>query len=1181
MKNILLKICFFSLIFFLLLSSCKTKPKTLFRSLPSNETGVDFINLVKESDSFNILTYEYIYNGGGVGIADFNQDGLQDLFFSGNQVPNRIYLNKGNLTFEDITEMANVNVVGRWNSGVALVDINNDDKMDIYVCVTAMPNAADRKNMLFVNQGNNENGRPVFKEMASQYKIDDEGYSVMASFFDYDLDGDLDLYVLTNEKLNGVPTNYRPKIVDGSSPNTDRLYKNNGDGTFTNASKEAGVTIEGFGLGLSVSDFNSDGWPDLYISNDYLSNDILYINNRDGTFKNKISEFIGHQSLFSMGNDAADINNDAKPEIITLDMLPEINLRKKTTISNKSYQNYINNEKFGYEYQYVRNMLQMNNSLEDGIKFSEVGQMAGIYQTEWSWSPLFADFDNDGLKDLLITNGFPKDITDKDFSNYRAEVGRIASNTQLIDSIPIIKLSNFAYKNTGNLSFEDVTKKWGFDNPSFSNGAAFSDLDNDGDLDYVVNNINDIAFIYENTLSNNKKENTSATNFLRIDLEGAAKNKNGIGSKITLKYNGEEQFHENFTSRGFLSSVEPIIHFGMGDHKEIDTLIVQWPDRKQQMLLHVNSNQVLKVNYSNAQVVQDSPVKKSQPVFVTERKLIPPYKHIENDVIDFNIQRTLPHKFSQSGPSIAVGDVNNDDLEDFVIGGAAGYPTTVFIQIGDEKFTQSNIQLPNEAKIEEDEGLLLFDADDDLDLDLYIVSGSIEPASTIDLFQDRLYLNDGKGNFKIDKTALPDLRTSGSCVRAADYDKDGDLDLFVGGRVNAGKYPLPATNYLLQNDQGKFTDITDRVSPTLKLIGMVTDALWTDFNSDGSIDLMVAGEFMAIHFFKNTGKGLSLLTKSGLENHKGWWNSITSGDFDEDGDTDYIVSNLGQNNNYGVDTEHPLKVFAKDFDGNGSVDPVLACYMKETASSSERKLYPVHFWDELNSQSPKFRNKFSHYREYGKTTIENLFTPQELKDALILEANYLLTSYVENMGGDQFKIKALDRLVQVAPVNGMITGHFNKDNFLDVAMIGNDYGNEVFAGRYDAFTGIVLLGNGKGEFQTINSATSGFYVPGDGKALVKVTKKDRDLYIATQNRDSLKAFCKVDKENTSIFKPYPFDVFADILYTNGKKQRVEFYYGSGYLSQSTRQWRIPKDVAEITVYDSKGKSRKIKYEAVQ
>ena len=1157
----------------LLLPCCDNKPDNLFQLLPSNKTGVDFINSVQSSDSFNILTYEYIYNGGGVGVADFNKDGLQDLFFCGNQVANRIYLNNGNLTFEDITKTANVNISGRWNSGVAVVDINNDGQMDIYVCATTRTNPDDRKNMLFVNQGNDSNGKPVFKEMASQYKIDDDGFSVMASFFDFDLDGDLDLYILTNEKLNNVPTNYRTKITDGSSPNTDRLYRNNGDGTFTNVSREAGITIEGFGLGLSIADFNSDGWPDLYISNDYLSNDILYINNQDGTFKNKIGEFIGHQSLFSMGNDAADINNDARPEIITLDMLPEINLRKKTTISNKSYQNYINNEKFGYEYQYVRNMLHLNNGLDHGIKFSEIGQMAGVYQTEWSWSPLFADFDNDGLKDLMITNGFPKDVTDKDFSNYRAIVDKIATPLQMIDSIPVVKISNYAFKNTGNLSFDDVTDPWGLRNPSFSNGAVFSDLDNDGDLDYVVNNINDAAFIYKNTLLD-AKGNSANTNFLRIELAGPPQNINGIGTKITLRYDRKMQFQENFVSRGFLSSVEPVIHFGIGHASEIDTVTIQWPDKKIQTLLHVKSNQLLRVAHTNARAISDPIVVSDKHLFVEDRTRVPKFKPSENDFIDFNTQRTLPHKFSQAGPGIAVGDMNNDGLEDFVVGGAAGYSTTVFIQTAGGRFIRRDVQGIVENKMEEDEGLLLFDADNDLDLDLYIVSGSSELGTTKDIFQDRLYLNDGAGNFRIDRDALPDLRTSGSCVRAADFDSDGDLDLFVGGRVNVGSYPLPATSYLLQNNHGTFIDVTEKISPSLKSIGMITDGLWTDFNSDGLIDLMVVGEFMPVMFLKNTGSNFDLLTNSDIEGYTGWWNSIAPGDFDQDGDTDYIVGNLGQNNNFGVDSEHPLKVYAKDFDGNGSVDPVLACYMKESMNSALRKLYPIHFWDELNSQSPKFRNKYSYYKQYGKVTMDELFTKEELKDALILEANYFLTSYIENLGNGKFRMKSLNKLTQVAPVNGMVTDDFNGDGFLDVAMVGNDFGNEVFSGRYDAFNGAVLIGNGTGTFQQLNSFVSGFYVPGDAKALAKVSHKDHDLYIATQNRDSLKVFSN-KSINHIIFKPELLDAFAEVTRRDGKRERIEFYYGSGYLSQSSRMLKVPLGTVEVVVTDYKNIKRRI------
>ncbi|MDQ3534746.1 MAG: VCBS repeat-containing protein [Bacteroidota bacterium] len=1173
-------IILFSIIIFIS-SGCGKKENTLFQLVSPDHSGIHFTNEIFENDTLNILNQEYIYNGGGIAVGDFNNDGLPDLYFTGNMVSNKLYLNNGNFIFEDITEIAGVSAENKWCSGVTVVDINQDGWLDIYVSVTLKKDSVSRKNLLYINKGLNENGIPTFKESAAKYGIDDVGHTTQAAFFDYDNDGDLDLYLLTNIIDTSVPTNYKKKNTSGTAINNDRLYRNNGDNTFTNVSMEAGILYEGFGLGITISDINMDGWPDIYIANDYISNDLLYINNQDGTFSNKIADYIKHQSYSSMGTDVVDINNDGLVDIIAVDMLPENNQRKKQMIGPSNYITYINNDLYGFEHQYVRNTLQLNRGIspKGHPTFSEIGQLSGVYQTDWSWTPLVADFDNDGYRDIIITNGFPKDVTDRDFATYvSGPAGLVASKMQLQDSIPIVKISNYAFRNNGDLTFTDKTTDWGLNIPSFSNGAVYVDLDNDGDLDIVINNINDKAFVYKNQTINNQDD---SFNYIRINFEGTIPNSKGIGTKVFIHYNGIKQYFEQSLTRGYLSSIEDVAHFGIGNNEVIDSIQILWPDNKYQLLVNIPANQVLKIRQKDAVEIPSKDFYENQ--IVSESFLMKEvskehgiqFKHDEEDKIDFNLQRTLPHKYTQLGPGIAVADINGDGLEDFYVGGAAGKTGIFFIQDQEGNFINSLEPInPEGVKPEEDMGILFFDANNDGYPDLYIVSGSYEFSKGSEKLQDRLYINNGKGKFELDKKALPENFINGSCVKAADFDKDGFLDLFVGGRVVPGEYPLPAKSSILRNMNGKFTDVTSEVCPELQNLGMVTDAIWTDFDNDGQIDLIVVGEWMPVTFFKNeNGKFKNITSSTGIASKKGWWNSIVAADFDNDGDIDYVVGNLGLNTNYKASEEQPLYVYAKDFDQNGSMDAILAMYLK--SEEGEMKLFPMHSRDDLISQMVSFRKKFPKYKDYGNADMKDVLSSAELEGALIMEATHFASSYLENKGGGKFEIKELPIEAQFAPIFGMLAEDCDNDGNMDLLLVGNNYATEVFTGRHDAFTGLYLKNDGSGNFVPQPQYKIGFFVEGDAKGISKLhTGQGKELILVTQNQDSLKVFSQSNHTSKKILiKLQVNDARAELIYKNGIKTIKEFYYGSTYLSQSSRTLSIDESVVKVKIFDFVGNER--------
>ena len=1100
MLNIIVLAC---LLFYC--SACKKQSTPIFKLISPKKSGIHFNNLVEETDSLNILKEQYFYNGGGVGIGDFNNDGLEDIYFTGNLVENKLYLNKGNLKFEDITEIAGVAAKNIWSSGVAIVDINADGKQDIYISATFHKDSTKRQNQLFINIGNDKNGIPKFEEKAMEYGIADDGYSTHSTFFDYDLDGDLDLYVLTNQFSNARSTTVVERVMDGSSPTTDRLYRNDSDSLgnikFTNVSNEAGILAEGFGLSVAILDVNQDNYPDVYVANDFILNDVLYVNNGDGTFTNQITDYFQHQSFSSMGSDVADINGDGAMDLMTLDMLPETNERYKQMFSAQNYQFFDRLEQFDYEMQYARNCLQINQG-ERG--FSEIGQVLGVDATDWSWSVLFEDYDNDGRKDMFISNGFPRDLTDKDFTDFNQGANKFLEDKEKLKLIPIVKIRNYVYQNTtdtvvenGHLQFKDVSEKWGIALPSFSNGAAYADLDNDGDLDLVTNNINDPAFLYENT-TNEQFENR---NYLKIRFEGQAKNKDGLGVKLTLKTGERIDYREHNPYRGYLSSVSSTIHIGLGAATIIDSLLVTWTDGRQELLSKVSTNQTLTVDYKNA---KETGLRLSysseKPLFQDiSTDLSLSYQHHDPKFLDFRIQGLLPHIHSEEGPSLTVGDINQDGLDDFFVGNGRYQGGMFLIQQSDGTFDSLTL---NKNEQQEDTGTLLFDADKDGDLDLYIASGSSEFKAYAGNFQDRLYINDN-GNFKYIPDALPQITISSSTVQAADYDKDGDLDLFVGGRLIPQQYPMPERSMLLENQGGKFKDVTKKVGKDLVRLGLVTDAVWVDVDGDSWQDLIVVGEWMPITYFKNEKGILKRTENKAFEQSEGWWRSIVADDFDGDGDIDFIVGNQGINNKFTVSKANPAYCYIADFDNNGTIDPIISVYQ-------DGAYYPHHLKKDLVNQLPHLRKRYLKYKDYATAQTVNIFSKEVLLEAKKLKACIFESVYIENKGKEKFAMHTLPLEMQYAPINDMLVDDFDGDGDKDILAIGNDYGAEVFSGRRDAFLGLLLKGDGKGNFKPLSIRESGFMVKGNARRLIQLKNANGErLIVASQNRDRLLIFKEV------------------------------------------------------------------------
>ena len=1119
----------------LLAPSCtrpRDTPEVRFTLLPASVTGIDFTNTITENDSLNMFVNEYTYMGGGVGVGDFNRDGLPDLFFAGSQVSSRLYLNKGNFHFEDLTEKAHVST-DSWCTGVSIIDINNDGWPDIYVCVSGKVPGARRKNLLFINQHD-----LTFKEEAAEYGLADTSYSTQAVFFDYDHDGRIDMYLLNHTLDDPLPNNIRDRKVDTGAVAADKLYHNEGipagkdHPVFKDVSRQAGIIEDGNGLGIAVGDFNNDGYPDIYVDNDYIRNDLLWLNNGNGTFTNVIASAVRHQSYSSMGADAADLNNDGLTDIITLDMQPETSERKKLMYSFLSDQRHQLEMDRGYEPQYIHNMLQLNNGTRPDLHpdpgvhpnpastarsnaprereipfFSEIGELAGLAETDWSWSVLIADFDNDGFKDVHITNGLGRDPVNTDFLEY-------AHNTVLASGIPEndlgqrrkfmerltargpLALRNYLFHNNGGLSFEDISESAGITETGVSNGAVYVDLDNDGKLDLVTNNINGPAYI--------RRNDSKPNNYLTIRLTGDSANKDAIGATVDAWSKKQQQRVSQYPVRGYLSSVDSRLHFGFG-HDSADSIRVTWPDGRQQTVRHPAMNTMLRVAYRGPDLPLDPAEPKPAPLFVdATRQLRTDFQHHETFFFDYQFQPLILQKYSQEGPFITTGDLNGDGLEDFFIGGAFKQSGKVFLQNRDGTFTGRDLVTGN--KYEEDMQSIIFDANGDKKPDLLVLGGSSEFDDKSSFYRPRLYLGDGAGHLRLDSTAFSaDIRTPVKCLAVADIDGDGDTDVFIGGRVSLGSYPQSCASYLLRNDHGRFVDVTAEVCPALRTAGMLNAAVFTDLDGDGKPDLIIAGDWMPVRIFHNTGHSFQEITEqSGLKELPGFWRSLLITDIDHDGHPDIVAGNLGLNNPFHIRVSQPAELVAKDFDNSGIMDPILCYYLKD--KDEKYRLSTGISRDAWAHQMPGIKKRYDNNEEYARAPMDEVLTPEMMTGALVLEAREVRSGYFQNDGHGHFNFHPFPLIAQIAPVNAITCTDVDGDGVPDLILAGNEYQAAIITGRYDASYGLLLHGDGHGGFTPVQPAADGLILDGDVRDLKLIHAGGRRYLLTAINDQPMRAY---------------------------------------------------------------------------